>query len=77
MKIDGFNPCGFLRIQRPTCITHTTDRVPVAARVSSGVEFETPSIPGHPGTLSFYTRAADRVEAAINDIVGQHIDVRG
>jgi len=77
MKIDGYNHCGFLRIQRPPCLTHTTDRVPVAARVTSRVEFDTGSIPVHPGNMPFYTRAADRVEAAINNLVGQHIDVRG
>ena len=77
MRIDGFNPCGILRIQRPTCLTHTTDRAPVAARVSSRNEFDTRSIPVHPGNMSFYTHAADRVEAAINNLVGRNVDVRG
>lgn len=77
MKINGYNPCGFLRSQRLLHPTHITDRAPIAARVSTRVEFEARSVPVHPGNLAFYTRAADRVEAAINNLVGRNVDVRG
>jgi hypothetical protein len=54
----------------------------IAGRVPGGVEFNTPRTAGPtslvPATvLPLYTRAADRVEAAIGVHVGRTIDVRG
>ncbi|MCH2149199.1 MAG: hypothetical protein MK095_07175 [Phycisphaerales bacterium] len=40
------------------------------------VEFETPSVPVQQGQLTMYTRAADRVEAAIQSALGGTLDVR-
>ena len=76
MRIDGFQPYGPAAPHRTPPTTHTTGRAPVAARVVQRVEFETPSVPVQPGQLNMYTRAADRVEAAINTVVGQMLDVQ-
>lgn len=78
MRIDGFQPYGPPALLRatPTTVTHTTGRAPVAARVTQHVEFETPSVPVQQGHLTMYTRAADRVEAAIQSALGGTLDVR-
>ena len=49
---------------------------PVAARVQATPEFDSNSVPTPAGQLSMYTRAADRVEAAIQSRIGQSVDVR-
>lgn len=57
---------------RPPAVTGT----PVAARVSAAPEFESSSVPKTPGNLSMYTRAADRIEAAIESQLGRRVDIR-
>lgn len=78
MRIDSFQSYGppALVHAAPTTVTHTTGRVPVAARVLQHVEFETPSVPVQEGQLTMYTRAADRVEAAIQSTLGGQLDIR-
>ncbi len=57
---------------RPPSVTGT----PVAARVHVMPEFDGGSIPVKPGAFSMYTRAADRVEAAIQTQLGRTVDVQ-
>ena len=57
---------------RPPSVTGT----PVAARVHVMPEFDGGSVPVKPGAFSMYTRAADRVEAAIQTQLGGTVDVQ-
>lgn len=57
---------------RPPAATGT----PVAARVQAAPEFDSFSVPTRPGQYSMYTRAADRVEAAIQSQLGRSVDIR-
>ncbi len=57
---------------RPPSVTGT----PVAARVHVMPEFDGGSVPVKPGAFSMYTRAADRVEAAIQTQLGRTVDVQ-
>jgi len=49
---------------------------PVAARVQAVPEFDSSSVPTPPGQFSMYTRAADRVEAAIQSQLGRTVDIQ-
>lgn len=57
---------------RPPAVTGT----PIAARVQVMPEFDSGSVPVRPGAFPMYTRAADRVEAAIQSQLGRTVDVQ-
>ena len=57
---------------RPPAIIGT----PVAARVQVTPEFDSGSVPVRPGAFAMYTRAADRVEAAIQSQLGRTVDIQ-
>jgi hypothetical protein len=52
----------------------------VAGSVSAPIDFDAPSLPSRPAdgpTLQLYTRAADKIEAAVAVRVGRMLDVQG
>ncbi len=52
----------------------------VAAKVNQPIDFERTALPSTPnpaGAYQLYTRAADRIEAAVGIETGRQIDVRG
>ena len=90
MRIEGTIPMHIARayampsMAKPAPVTHSAAQVNhtsklVAAQISQRIDFARdtmPSAPAQPGVLQMYTRAADRIEAAINVELGRQIDVR-
>jgi hypothetical protein len=81
MRIDGALPFHVARAYAPAIggakpgVAQNSNPL-VANRVSAPLDLDRPSVPAPAGSLSLYTRAADRIEAATALFAGRQIDVK-
>jgi len=80
--INDLKPAAPLRPQQPDSFEPSSAQRLVAAKVAQPVNFDAAAAPinrtvsaGH--ALQLYTRAADRIEAAVGVHIGRSIDIRG